>query len=211
MTNQVRHPKSETKNVSPFEFDSSFGFRISDFPPIIPAMSVVLIGYRGSGKTTVGRLLANQLGKPFIDGDDVIVKSAGKSIREIFLAGGEPEFRALEMRAVAELCAADDCVIAFGGGAVLREENRRAIAAAKHRIIYLRCEPRELLRRIQSDPATSDNRPSLTSLGGGMEEIETLLNQREPIYRAVMSAELDVTHLTPHQAAQRLAKMLLED
>ncbi len=102
-------------------------------------------------------------------------------------------------------------MIAVGGGAVLREENRRVLTQAGHRIVYLRCDPRELLRRIQADPATSDNRPNLTSLGGGIEEIETLLKQREPIYKAVMSAELDVTRLTPPQAAQRLAKMMLKD
>ncbi len=67
-------------------------------------MALILIGYRGSGKTTVGRLLAQRLGRPFLDGDDVIVKKAGKSIREIFLAGGEEEFRKLETHVIAELC-----------------------------------------------------------------------------------------------------------
>ncbi|HEX4056307.1 MAG TPA: shikimate kinase [Tepidisphaeraceae bacterium] len=174
-------------------------------------MSVVLIGYRGSGKTTVGRLLAQQLGRLFVDADDLIVKKAGKSIREIFLTGGEEEFRNLEMRVIARLCEMKDCVIALGGGAVLRKENQQALAQAGHRIVYLRCEAGELLRRIQGDPATSDNRPNLTNLGGGIEEIEAILKQREPIYRSVMSAELDVTGLTPRQAAERLAKMIVQD
>ena len=104
-----------------------------------------------------------------------------------------------------------DCVIALGGGAVLRKENQQALAQAGHRIVYLRCEAGELLRRIQGDPATSDNRPNLTNLGGGIEETEALLKQREPIYRSVMSAELDVTGLTPRQAAERLAKMIVQD
>jgi shikimate kinase len=173
-------------------------------------MGVVLIGYRGSGKTTVGRLLAERLGKPFVDCDAVIAKMAGRSIREIFLAEGEEGFREIEMRVIAE-SARKDCVLAVGGGAVMRQENQRTLKEAGHRMVYLRCEARELLRRIQGDPETSDNRPNLTNLGGGIEEIEVLLKQREPIYRALMSAEIDVTNLSPQQAADRLAKLIGND
>jgi len=91
------------------------------------------------------------------------------------------------------------------------EENQRALTEAGHRIVYLRCMPRELLRRIRADAGTCDNRPNLTSLGGGIEEIEALLEQREPIYRALMSAEIDVTNLAPAQAADRLAKLIGND
>jgi shikimate kinase len=169
-------------------------------------MSIVLIGYRGSGKTTVGKLLANQLRKPFVDADDQIVQRAGKSIRDIFAAGGEEAFRKLEMEVVADLAGRGEHIIAVGGGAILREENRRALAA--HKIVYLRCDAGELLRRIQSDPATSDNRPSLTSLGGGIEEIQALLRQREPIYKTAMTHELDVTSLTPAEVVDRLLKII---
>jgi shikimate kinase len=169
-------------------------------------MAIVLIGYRGSGKTTAGRLLAERLGKAFVDCDEVIVARQGKSIREIFLTRGEKAFRKAEMKVIAELKSSGDCVIAVGGGAIVREENRRALAG--HKIVYLRCEPAELLRRIKADPASSDNRPNLTSLGGEIEEIQSLLRQREPIYRAAMSAELDVTHLTPLEAAERLESLI---
>jgi shikimate kinase len=169
-------------------------------------MGVVLIGYRGSGKTTVGRLLAQRLGKAFVDCDEAIVARQGKSIREIFQIGGEEAFRKAEMEAISELASRADCVIALGGGAIVREENRRALAG--HKIVYLRCEAEELLRRIKGDPASSDNRPNLTSLGGGIEEIQSLLRQREPIYRAAMSAELDVTHLTPLEVAERLERLI---
>jgi shikimate kinase len=169
-------------------------------------MTIVLIGYRGSGKTTVGRLVAARMGRTFVDCDEAIVARHGKSIREIFSAGGEELFRRLEAEAISELAEKKNHVIAVGGGAILRPENRTALA--KHFVVYLRGEPRTLLKRIESDPATADNRPSLTSLGGGIEEIEALLKQREPMYRAAMNAELDVTELSPQQAAETIAEMV---
>lgn len=169
-------------------------------------MSIVLIGYRGSGKTTVGRILAGRMGSAFVDCDEIIVARQGKSIREIFSSGGEEAFRKLETGVIAELAGKADHVIAVGGGAILREENR--LALAEHFVVYLRCEAGELLRRIRDDPGTSDNRPDLTDLGGGIEEIETLLRRREPIYRAAMDVELDVTNLSPEQAAEEVARMI---
>jgi shikimate kinase len=179
-------------------------------PYIDPTMGVVLIGYRGSGKTTVGRLLAQRLQKSFIDCDVLIVQKAGRSIREIFQAEGEEGFRKIEMSVIAEN-AATDCIIAVGGGAIIRKENQLALKDAGHHLVYLRCDAGELHRRIQADPGTSDNRPSLTTLGGGLEEIQAVLQQREPIYRALMSAEIDVTSLTPQQTADRLAKLIGND
>jgi shikimate kinase len=171
-------------------------------------MSIILAGYRGSGKTTVGRLLGERLELPFVDCDALIVQRAGKSIREIFAQGGQAEFRRLETQMIGELAGLSNHVIALGGGALGSAQNRKAIAEAKHSVFYLRCQPPELLRRITADEATSDNRPNLTDLGGGLAEIETLLAQREPIYRAAMTAELDVTHLTPSQAVDHILRIL---
>jgi shikimate kinase len=171
-------------------------------------MSIVLTGYRGSGKTTVGRKLAEKLWQKFVDCDDLIVARAGKSIRAIFAEQGEPYFRDLETAAIQQAAALEDHVIALGAGALGRAENLAAIKGQNHRIIYLRCEPEELHRRITSDAATSDNRPALTPLGGSLEEIRTVLSQREPIYRAAMNAELDVTHLTPDEAVIYIVRLL---
>ena len=150
--------------------------------------------------------MAERLAKAFVDCDEEIVARQGKTIREIFQAGGEEAFRKAEMEVISELASRTDCVIALGGGAIIREENRRALAG--HKIVYLRCEAGELLRRIKADPASSDNRPNLTNLGGEIEEIQSLLRLREPIYRAAMSAELDVTHLTPLEVAERLERLI---
>jgi shikimate kinase len=172
-------------------------------------MSIALIGYRGSGKSTVGKRLADRLWQKFVDTDDLVVKLAGgKNIKQIFESQGEAEFRDLEVRAVAEACKLQDHVIALGGGAVLREENRQAIKDGKLKVIYLRCEVEELLKRIQADPATAATRPSLTQLAGSIEEVRKLMNEREPIYRSLMTGELDVTHLSPQDAVIYVTRLL---
>src|SRR5438477_572871 len=171
-------------------------------------MSIVLIGYRGSGKTTIGRRLADKLWWKFVDTDDLVVKAAGKSIREIFEQSGEQEFRELEVGAVREACALEEHAIALGGGAVLCEENRKTLRDAGHKVLYLRCDPAVLLKRIESDPQTISSRPPLTHLGGSIEEITRLLAEREPLYRQVMTAELDVTNLTPDEAMVWITRMM---
>ena len=165
-------------------------------------MSIVLIGYRGSGKSTIGRQLADRRGEPFIDVDDLIVAAAGKSIKDIFVQDGEPVFRNLETEAIKTIAVLSGHVIGLGGGSLGREENRQALAGTGHRVLYLKCDPAELHRRIRSDPQSTLTRPDLTSLGGGIEEIKEMLVGREPLYRALMTAELDVTNLTPEEAVR---------
>lgn len=171
-------------------------------------MSTVLIGYRASGKTTIGRKLADHLWQKFIDTDDLIVAAAGKSIADIFAQQGEAHFRELEAQAVREAAKLPEHVIALGGGAALRADNREVIKAAGHRVVYLRCEPDVLDQRIQADPNTAAMRPNLTSLGGGEAEIRKVLSEREPIYRQFAHAELDVTNLTPEEAIVYVVRLL---
>lgn len=171
-------------------------------------MSSILIGYRGCGKTTLGRKLADRLWQSFVDTDEMIVKAAGKSIREIFDQHGEEYFRNLETQAVEKALSLSDHIISLGGGAVLREGNRRLIKASGLKCIYLRCEPQVLVQRIHSDPRTAANRPSLTPLGGGLEEVQQLLAEREPLYREVMTAELDVTNLSIDEAMVYVTRLL---
>lgn len=170
-------------------------------------MAVGLIGYRGSGKSTAGLRLAGRLEKPFIDTDQRIVARAGKTIRDIFADQGEAAFRDLETQVVAEACEQKEGVIALGGGALDREENRRVIESSGIKLVYLRCEPAELLRRIRNDVNTAAARPNLTSLGGGIEEIQAVLARREPIWRTMMAAEIDVTLLSPLDVELRLLQL----
>jgi shikimate kinase len=170
-------------------------------------MSIVLIGYRGSGKTTIGKRLADRLWQTFVDVDELIVRKAGRSIRDIFEQEGEESFRTMESEVLREVALLEDHVIATGGGSLMREENRKALKDAGHRIIYLKCDPDLLWQRIQTDPNTSANRPDLTPTGG-VEEIRQKIAEREPVYRQVMHAELDVSNLTPEDAVVYIVRLL---
>jgi shikimate kinase len=100
-----------------------------------------------------------------------------------------------------------DQVIALGGGALERAANRAALADSGHRVVYLQCDAEELHRRISADPRSAAARPGLTSLDA-LAEVRHLLARREPIYRQAMHVPLDVTRLSPEQAAQRIADWL---
>lgn len=167
-------------------------------------MSIVLVGYRGSGKTTIGRLLAERLSYSFVDTDEWVVHHAGRSIKEIFAEDGEKVFRDLECLAVADAVARARHVVALGGGAMGREENRVAIRTADAAVVYLACEAGELYRRIHADPMTGQSRPSLTGLGGGIDEIKHLLHQREPVYRQMAMLSVDVTMLSAQSVVDRI-------
>lgn len=151
--------------------------------------SIFLIGYRGTGKTTVARLLAERLGWDHFDADDEIERRAGKSVAAIFAEEGEPAFRDLEASVVAELCRWRRSVVALGGGAVLNEANRTAIRMAGI-VVWLAATADTLAGRLAADETTPSRRPDLTK-SGGLTEIETLLATREPIYRACATFEVD--------------------
>lgn len=160
-----------------------------------------LIGYRGSGKTTVGRFVADRLGWPFLDADTELEAEWGQSIRDIFTAEGEAGFRDKEAAVLADLCTRTNTVIATGGGIVLRDENRTLLK--RHGFVaWLSADPATLLARIQADPTTAERRPALA--GGGLAEIEQLLAVREPLYRACADVIVPVGALSPEQAADAI-------
>ena len=110
---------------------------------------IVLIGFMGSGKTTVGHLLAERLGLPFMDTDLVIEQRTQRSVRDIFATDGEPAFRELEHTVTAELLAGPDAVLALGGGAVLHPETQRALGG--HQVVYLKVGYEESMLRVAHD------------------------------------------------------------
>lgn len=169
-------------------------------------MNISLIGYRGSGKTAVGRALAGAVHFSFADTDDLIEKRTGRTIREIFEQQGEPAFRATEIQVVAEVAAGDEQVIACGGGVVLNPVNVRALRKAG-KVVWLRADAKELHRRINSDPATADRRPNLT-VAGGLEEISRLLAARTPLYQSAAHAVIDTDGYSVEEIAAMVRKEL---
>lgn len=157
-------------------------------------MPITLIGYRGSGKTSVAAPLAARLGWEWIDADTEIETRAGMSIREIFEREGEPGFRRRERAVMHELLARDELVIAAGGGVMLDPATRAEMRAAGP-VIWLRAPVELLEQRIAGDPSTSARRPNLTS-SGGRKEIDRLLAEREPLYRECASAIIDTENRT---------------
>ncbi|MBO8142647.1 MAG: 3-dehydroquinate synthase [Firmicutes bacterium] len=164
------------------------------------ADNVVLIGFMGAGKTAVGRRLAERLGRPFVDADQVVEESAGMSIRDIFAREGEAGFRRREAEAVRRLAARRGQVIATGGGAVMERENLRALRATGT-LVWLRAPIGELLARARA----SGGRPLLERSDF---EVRALYARREPVY-ALADLVVDTQGSSPEQVAidieQRLA------
>jgi shikimate kinase len=169
-------------------------------------MNIFLIGYRGTGKSTVARLLAERLKLAWLDADEVLERRAGKTIAEIFATDGETAFRDWETTVVADLAARENLVVALGGGAILRAENRRAISG-RGRTVWLRAGVETLARRIAADAVTAARRPNLTAAGGPA-EIEQLLAAREQHYRACAEFAVDTEGKTPEQVAAEIAALV---
>src|SRR5262249_54099067 len=147
-----------------------------------------LIGYRGTGKTTVARELGRRLDWPGVDADEQLEARAGRSIAAIFATEGEGVFRDLESEVLADLFARSNLVVATGGGVVLREENRRILARADL-VVWLHASVTTICQRMAEDKTTAARRPQLTAQGGAAEVVR-LLAEREPFYRACAQLEI---------------------
>jgi len=167
-----------------------------------PPDNLFLIGYRGTGKSAVGRLVAERLGDPFFDSDAEIERRAGRSISEIFTDDGEASFRTLEAAVLDELSRGVNCVLALGGGAVLRPGNRAKLKA-RGRTVWLVARPETLWQRILDDEASGHHRPNLTAVGG-LAEITEVLARRLPVYRECADWVVDTEGKTPADVAGQI-------
>lgn len=160
-------------------------------------MTIILLGYRGCGKTSAGRQLAERRGWAFADLDTMVCdRFDGRTVAQIWANEGEPRYREVEVQITREVVTRPDTVIALGGGAAMQAGAREAIAAAAAaRRIYLAADPVELHRRISGDAASAALRPALTAAGGGLEEVRAVLAERDPVYRSLADHVLDVTAL----------------
>lgn len=163
---------------------------------------LLMIGARGTGKSTVGREIAARLGWTFVDADERIEAAAGKTIAEIFAAEGEVGFRDREAAVLAELCGLQRHVIATGGGVVLRPANREQLKQSGF-VAWLTASPEAAFARLQADPTTATRRPNLTSTGG-LDELRTLMAAREPLYRECADFAIDTYSLSPEAIADAI-------
>lgn len=165
--------------------------------------SIVLVGPMGSGKTTIGRLLAERLGRDFIDTDELVARQVGESISEMMARRGEDAFRELEVTAVAEATASPGAVIACGGGAVLRATNVQSLRDAGT-VIYLRVSPEVAAGRV----GEGAGRPLLERSGAGLEEtLASLIAEREAAYRAVADYTADAD-LAPEEVVSSILEVV---
>ncbi len=151
---------------------------------------IVLVGFMGAGKTTVGRLLAAKLGLPFTDSDQAIEDRAGRPIPQIFADDGEPAFRALEHEVIAGLLAGPDTVLALGGGAAEHPATRVLLASVP--VVYLRVGYAEAMKRVGGDRG----RPMLAR-----PDVAKVYDRRQAVYAGVATLALDTDGRAPDDIA----------
>jgi shikimate kinase len=145
-------------------------------------MNLFLIGYRCSGKTTVGKSVAMKIGWSFVDSDMLVTQECGKSIKDIIDTEGWDAFRRMECSTLKRICTKDRQVVATGGGVVLDSNNVAAMQAGG-KVIWLRAAAETIQKRMHQDKNTGDFRPALTD-SGSEAEIKDLLLKRDPYYQS---------------------------
>ncbi|MEF3169315.1 MAG: shikimate kinase [Deltaproteobacteria bacterium] len=172
------------------------------------SQKVFLIGYRGTGKTQTGRILARFLGRPFIDLDDYICEHEGASIKDMVERNGWPYFRNLEREALQEMCDAEGpLVVACGGGAVLHEDLLERITAA-YPVVWLTARKETIVERVLSDERSAGSRPALTNASSLADEVERVISERRPLYERFAWFSVATDNVTPEEAARLMAEGL---
>ena len=164
--------------------------------------NIFLVGPMGVGKTTIGKVLADQLGLEFFDSDREIEAATGADIPWIFDVEGEQGFRIRESRMIAELAARNDVVVATGGGSVLAEENRKWLTSRGF-VVYLRASLAQQLERTSRDK----NRPLLQTPDPAS-KIKELMKIREPLYKEVADITVDTNRRNPRTVSNEIITRL---
>ena len=162
----------------------------------------VLVGLPGAGKSTTGRRLAKRLGVAFADSDDLVESRAGQTVSEIFATAGEPAFRAAERAAIVAALGGFDGVLALGGGAILADSTRAALAEAGVPVVLLSANVATLAERL----GPAEDRPLLA--GDVSARLAELAAARESLYRGVATLVIDTGALTTNEVAIAIERML---
>lgn len=171
-------------------------------------MNIVLIGYRCSGKTSVGSGLAARVDRPFFDTDELVQRIAGKSVEGLVTEGGWELFRRMETLAIREAVAFDGGIIATGGGSVLDPDNVRRMKANGW-VIWLKADPEVVKSRMAKDEESGKVRPSLTDRGS-LEEIRSVVELRSRIYEAAADFSIDTRMKTVDEVADEIEAAMPE-
>jgi shikimate kinase len=165
-------------------------------------MNLVLVGYRGTGKSTIARELSTVLSMPLLSLDDELVRRADQSIAQIVAAEGWSHFRDLEQALVAELTQQTGRILDCGGGVVERPANVTALRACGT-VFWLTASATTIVRRI----ADGTERPALTSTMSFTEEVETVLTRRNPLYQALAHVRIDTEAAPPENLARQIRSL----
>ncbi len=169
-------------------------------------MNIYLIGYRCTGKTTVGKLLAGQLEWDFLDTDDKIVEDQGKSIKEIVENQGWEAFRKMERDVIKSFSGNRSHVIATGGGVILDEENVRVMKRTGS-VVWLKASAQTIQQRLSKDKTTQAYRPSLTQKGT-FDEVQETLKKRAPYYKSAMNYSVETDEATVEDVCREILKRI---
>ena len=169
-------------------------------------MNLFLIGYRCSGKTTIGKSIAMTIDWPFVDSDLLVIKESGKSIKDIVDTEGWDAFRHMERSALKQICTDDRQVVATGGGVVLDEANIQAMKTSGM-VVWLDATAETIQKRMLQDKNTGNFRPALTDKGR-IEEIEGMLLKRTPYYESASDFYIGTDDVPGSEITKRIIKKL---
>ena len=172
-------------------------------------MNIVLIGYRCSGKTEVGKVLASELGRDFVDTDTLIENRAGTSIEAMVSKSGWEHFRMIEKKIIEKASRKGNLIIATGGGAVMDEENVKNLKE-NGRIVWLKGDPDILKQRMEKAQTEGHVRPSLTG-ANALEEIRDMLHLRIPLYEKAACHVVDTSALNMEEVAASIIEGCQKD
>src|SRR5690554_755453 len=167
--------------------------------------NIFLVGPMGAGKTTIGRLIADELHKDFQDSDQVIEERAGADIAWIFDVEGEEGFRDRERKVIKELCTLDNIVLATGGGAILSEQNRKHLRKGGT-VVYLMATISQQVERTRRD----QKRPLLRNVSDPRARLTELMEIRDPLYREIADHVVMTSRRSPRAVSTEIIQMITE-